>query len=355
MRNASINLYKNLGLKKSLLVAKNLLFREIDLKLKRTHLLSSPMALQIEPTTKCNLKCRFCISSVWDRRGIDMDLETFKKIIDQFPYLSTLLLQGVGEPFLNKDFFKMVEYCKKKHIFVRTTTNGKLLNEKICKKIVESGLDVLIISIEGTEQKFYDIYKYGLNFNKLIESIKLLNQIKAGNKPDIKFNVVATSENIRELPKIIELAKELGVWNIEAGDLIFWGSDDLKGNLEKERLDKIELKEVVEILNEAKRLSNDYKINFYWKGVGSEQNFDKHGMRRSQNHCLQVFRNCFITADCFITYCDMVVDPRIYGMGSLKEEKFKDIWNNERYITLRKQYLSGDIPEECKVCGLPKV
>lgn len=318
------------------------------------NLLSYPMALQIEPTTKCNLKCRFCISSIWDRKGIDMELKTFKEIIDQFPYLSTLLLQGVGEPLLNKDFFEMVEYCKKKHILVRTTTNGTLLNERMCEKIVKSGLDVLIISVEGTEQKFYDEYKSGLNFNKLIESIRFLNSIKINGKPELKFNFAASSANIRELPKIIELAKKLGIKYVEGDDLIYWGNEDLKQNLENERLDKLEKKEVVDILKESKKNCENNGIRFSWKGAGSAQNFDNNGIRISPDKCLHVFRNCFITADGFVTYCDHLVDPRIYGMGSLKEEMFKDLWNNEKYINLRKRFLSCDIPEACKTCGAPK-
>ncbi len=354
MQNYYLDLYKNTGMKKSLLVAKNMLFRQIDLKFRRTNLLSYPMALHIEPTTKCNLKCRFCVSPIWDRRGIDMKLETFKDIIDQFPYVSTLLLQGVGEPFLNRDFFKMVEYCKMKNIFVRTTTNGSLLNERICNKMIESGLDILNISVEGVEQKFYDEYKSGLSFEKLINGIKLLNDIKNNGKPELKFNFAASSKNFNELPKIVELAKELNVKYVQGNDLIYWGSGDLEKNLENERLDKIEKQKAVEILKESKRICRENGIHFSWKGAGSEQNFDKIGIRINPNTCLNPFRNCFITVDGFVTFCDHLVDPRIYGMGSLKEENFKDLWNNKKYINLRKCFLTGDIPEACKICGSPK-
>jgi|Deesub1362B_J571_1020462.scaffolds.fasta_scaffold15116_2 MoaA/NifB/PqqE/SkfB family radical SAM enzyme len=135
---------REIGFKKSILVSYNMLLKKIDKIQKRTSLLSRPISLQIEPTTKCNLKCTFCESPLWDRRGMDMSFSDFKKIIDQFPYLVTLLLQGIGEPLLCKDFFKMIEYCKLKKIIVGITTNGMLMNEEIAKKLVDSKIDYVI-------------------------------------------------------------------------------------------------------------------------------------------------------------------------------------------------------------------
>ena len=166
------------GVKKGTLAFFNSILRKIDEMQARTSLLSNPISLQIEPTTKCNLRCRMCLSPFWDRKGMEMSFTNFKKIIDQFPLLVTINLQGIGEPLLNKDIFKMIEYCKSKKMIVLFTSNGTLINEKVAEKFVDYGLDYVIISMDGAVPETFEKIRIGANFNHVIENVKNLIAIR---------------------------------------------------------------------------------------------------------------------------------------------------------------------------------
>ena len=114
-----------------------------------------PKVLRIEPASKCNLGCVHCPTGTIEMtRGV-MSLEIFEKIILEIKknvqHIKVIVLYHGGEPFLNKNFFYMLNEIKKinKDIFVKTVSNGTVLNEKIIKKIVESDLDLIEFSLDG--------------------------------------------------------------------------------------------------------------------------------------------------------------------------------------------------------------
>ncbi len=206
---------RNIGLKKSMLVGYNLFLRKIDMSLKRTALLSRPTSLQLECTTKCNLRCMMCDSPIWDRRGMDMKFSDFKKIIDQFPFLVSVNLQGMGEPLLNKDLFKMITYCKSKKIMVLFTTNATLLDETMAKKI-----EVDLKQIEELASMGYNITMVceaiGISQSKAYADKEIIEAIKRGKtaaKEKVLNDLFARSEADSSSASTIFLAKQLGVFN----------------------------------------------------------------------------------------------------------------------------------------------
>ena len=91
----------------------------------------------------------------------------FTKTIDDIhKELLYLIFYFQGEPYLNPDFLKMVKYASDKNIYTATSTNAHYLNDEAAKKTVESGLDRLIISIDGTTQEVYQQYRVGGNLEK---------------------------------------------------------------------------------------------------------------------------------------------------------------------------------------------
>src|SRR5882757_9722446 len=114
-----------------------------------------PISISFEPTTSCNLRCPECPSGLraFTRPTGMLQKDFFRDTIDQLSKeLLYLIFYFQGEPFLNPQFLDMVFYASGKGIYTATSTNAHYLNDQNAKRTVESGLDRLIISIDGTTQ-----------------------------------------------------------------------------------------------------------------------------------------------------------------------------------------------------------
>src|SRR5882672_5810150 len=122
-----------------------------------------PVSISIEPTTSCNLRCPECPSGLraFTRPTGMMKKELFESIVNQLPQLSYMIFYFQGEPYLHTELLDMVKYASKKKIYTATSTNAHFLSNEGAKRTVESGLDRLIISIDGTEQETYQSYRVG--------------------------------------------------------------------------------------------------------------------------------------------------------------------------------------------------
>ena len=117
-----------------------------------------PMTISIEPTTACNLRCPECPSGLraFSRPTGNLKQDFFRKTIDELhKQLIYLIFYFQGEPYINPGFLDMVKYAKDKGIYTITSTNGHFLNDDNAKKTIESGLDRMIISVDGTTQETY--------------------------------------------------------------------------------------------------------------------------------------------------------------------------------------------------------
>src|SRR5690606_38643622 len=141
----------------------------------------NPISLSIEPTTSCNLRCPQCPSGLrsFSRPTGMLQGDLFQKLVDeQKSSLLYLTLYFQGEPYLNPEFLDMVAYASKRGIYTATSTNAHYLNPKNCEKTVESGLDRLIISIDGVDQEAYGKYRIGGSLNKVLEGTRNLVEAK---------------------------------------------------------------------------------------------------------------------------------------------------------------------------------
>ncbi|MEJ7585996.1 MAG: radical SAM protein, partial [Ferruginibacter sp.] len=134
-----------------------------------------PVSISFEPTTSCNLRCPECPSGLraFTRPTGMLEKDFFTRTIDEIhKELLYLIFYFQGEPFLNPAFLEMVKYASEKGIYTATSTNAHYLNDAVAKKTVESGLDRLIISIDGTTQDVYKQYRVGGNLDKVIAGAK---------------------------------------------------------------------------------------------------------------------------------------------------------------------------------------
>ncbi len=177
-----------------------------------------PVSISVEPGTSCNLQCLECPSGqrAFTRPTGSIDFDLYKKIVDEFaPNLSNLILYFQGEPFLHKQFFDLVRYASvEKNIFTHTSTNGHYLTVSNSINTIKSGLDKLIISLDGTTSDIYEKYRKNGNFERVISGIKTIveqKKILKSKTPFIELQFIVFRHNEHQLEEIKALAKTLGV------------------------------------------------------------------------------------------------------------------------------------------------
>src|SRR5271166_1055086 len=178
-----------------------------------------PRFLQVEPVGQCNLRCQMC--PIQFRQDgpphgppAFMDFDVFTRLIDQFPDLEELQLQGLGEPMMHPRFFDMVAHAVRRGIRVGTNTNLTLLNARRAELCVTSGLGELHASIDGATAAVYDRIRVRAHFERIITNLERLVETRArlaSETPRIRMVVVAMRQNIHELPDLVRLAHRLAI------------------------------------------------------------------------------------------------------------------------------------------------
>src|ERR1700759_3908381 len=176
-----------------------------------------PVSISFEPTTSCNLRCPECPSGLraFTRPTGMLENSFFRQTIDQLSKdLLYLVFYFQGEPYLNPSFLEMVAYASGKGIYTATSTNAHYLNDQNARKTVESGLDRLIISIDGTTQDVDEQYRVGGKLSKVLEGtrniVKWRKELKS-KTPFIFFQFLVVKPNEHQVEEIKRLGKEIGV------------------------------------------------------------------------------------------------------------------------------------------------
>src|ERR1700754_1985856 len=176
-----------------------------------------PISISFEPTTSCNLRCPECPSGLraFTRPTGLFENGFFQQTIDQLSKeLLYLIFYFQGEPYLNPSFLDMVAYASARGIYTATSTNAHYLNDRNARRTVESGLDRLIISIDGTTQEVYQQYRVGGKLEKVLEGarniVKWKKELKS-KKPFVFFQFLVVKPNEHQLDDIRRLAAEIGV------------------------------------------------------------------------------------------------------------------------------------------------
>ena len=288
-----------------------------------------PFSISFEPTTSCNLRCPECPSGLrsFTRPTGMLEGDLFKRTIDELSdTLLYLIFYFQGEPYLHPQFLDLVGYAVKKKIYTATSTNAHYLTDANAKKTVESGLDRLIISIDGTSQETYEQYRVGGNLEKVIEGTKNIIKWKKelnSSTPHVIFQFLVVKPNEHQIAEVHQLAKDLGVDEVglkTAQIYDYEQGSELIPTIEK-------------YTRYRKQADGTYKI---------KNNFI--------NHCWKMWHSCVITWDGLVVPCCFDKDAH-YRMGDVKTQTFKDLWFGESYQKFRKTLIrSRSEIEMCKNC-----
>lgn len=202
---------------------------QMSLKAKSPKVWGKPLSLFIEPTNICNLKCPLCPTgnnSTPKGKGY-MKFEDYKKIIDALgPTAFSVTLWNYGEPSLNKDFIRMIKYAKAAGLKVITSTNGFVFKKKEnIQELLDSGLDELILAVDGASEETYKQYRINGNFTELIQGAKALadaKKVQGKYFPYLSMQFIIMKSNEHEVEEIQKLAKEVGVDELILKTVYLW-------------------------------------------------------------------------------------------------------------------------------------
>ena len=285
-----------------------------------------PFNISIEPTTSCNLRCPECPSGLrsFTRETGMLQNDFFKKTIDELsPHLVYLYLYFQGEPFLNPNFLEMAKYASAKGIYTVTSTNAHYLDDERAKRTVQSGLDRIIVSIDGTTQETYESYRVGGQLEKVLEGTRNLVKWKKelGSKtPHIIFQFLVVKPNEHQIDEVHQLAKEIGVDEVKLKTAQVY--DYEHGN---------------ELIPENQRYSRYQKLA---NGTYKLKN-------ALLNHCWKLWHSCVITWDGKVVPCCFDKDAA-HRLGDLNKQSFHEIWHSTPYYDFRSRILNSR--KEIDIC-----
>jgi len=288
-----------------------------------------PDSIAVEPTTACNLRCPECPSGLrqFSRKTGNMDFQLFKKIIDtSYKHLSFLTLYFQGEPYINKDFLKFVKYASDKKIYTATSTNAHFLDDETAKDTVISGLDRLIVSLDGITQEVYEQYRKEGTLSKVIEGTKNVVRWKKELKsktPHIMFQFLVVKPNEHQIELARKLSEDLG-----ANEIVF------------------KTAQIYNYKNGHPLMPSIEKYSRYRKLDNGEYALKN----KMGNHCWRMSHSPVITWDGLMVPCCFDKDAK-HRMGNLKDDDMANLWKGEKYNAFRKNLLqsrkSVDICTNC--------
>ena len=288
-----------------------------------------PVTVSIEPTTACNLRCPECPSGLraFSRDTGNLKADFFRKTVDELHRdLFYLIFYFQGEPYINPKFLDMVAYAHRRNIFTTTSTNGHFLNNENARRTVESGLDRLIISVDGTTQDTYAQYRVGGSLETVLQGARNVVAWKKKLKsrsPHIIFQFLVVRPNEHQIPDIYNMARDIGV-------------------------DEVRLKtaQVYDYRNGNPLIPTIDRYARYRPAANGEWEV-KHSL---DNHCWKLWHSCVITWDGLVVPCCFDKDAQ-HRLGDLKKTNFRALWQSPAYNDFRRAILRGraeiDICRNC--------
>ncbi len=288
-----------------------------------------PVFISLEPSNVCNLHCPECPVGIRTERvkPINIDLDLSEKLINSLSdTLTHIIFYFQGEPFMNPKFLKLVKYAREKNILTSTSTNAQLIESERARQIVESGLDRLIISLDGATQEVYEKYRVGGTLEKALQAVSDIVEWKKKLRkphPFIEIQFIVMKHNEHQIHDVKTLVKKIKADKLTLKSAQIYDFEN--GN------------DFIPITDKYSR----YKLS----------DDGKYRLKSSlKNRCKRLWIGAVVNSKGEVLPCCFDKDGK-HTFGNLNNTDFKEIWTGKSRENFRKNILMDRKQfEMCRNC-----
>jgi MoaA/NifB/PqqE/SkfB family radical SAM enzyme len=318
-----------------------------------------PRSLYVETTSRCNSLCETCILTFGGREAPkDLGYAEFRRIVDQFPVLERVVLHGIGEPLLNRELPAMIEHAKARGAHVLFNTNAITLNGRWPAALVDTGLDEIRVSLDGSTAETYRRVRGVDAFDKVLDNLEAFTAYRRSRgvtRPQVSLWFTGMQDTLHELPGLVPIAVRTGAAGIHLQRLVYYGQGLAvkpqalfgRATMEHER-----------VIRETRAAAVDAGVAFSASGATApEISLTPHGAStRPWSHCRRPWTLVYVTVHGNVLPCcisPFVADPyEGIILGNLFEQSLEAIWWGEGYAAFRGALLTESPPQPCRGCGV---
>jgi radical SAM protein with 4Fe4S-binding SPASM domain len=295
------------------------------------------LAVLIDPTDGCNLRCSFCTRN--NKKITKMSTDDFDRIFNKIaPYTNSVQLCCAWEYSIAANAHEIVKILGKYHIAtVSIYTNGKLLPDKLARSIIEAKITKLVFSVGEVRKETYERLRKGGNFDRLLRNIRKMSDLKAslGAKyPMLCANLTIINSNLQELPEFVDLAHGLGIGEIRGRHLILNEGLDMEGEVIR---DKRQANAILEIAQ---------KKAAHW---GMLFNIPRYFETEEPKNCRAPWTQLYIASNGDVSVCPRI--HKYFKIGNLITQNIEELLDNQEARQFKDQMLEKKFSNPvCSIC-----
>lgn len=300
-----------------------------------------PKTVQINPTNRCNLDCKMCQRRHLKVKYEHIDYDLFKSIVDKLNGVEEIILTGWGEPMVHPKIYDMVKYAKNKGFIVRFTTNGTLLTKDNVKRLVDSDVDTIFISLDSTHPT-----ESGHENIKFLDNIEYL--VRNAKNIEINFQPTLHKDREQDVRDVIDFASKIGVRRVQLLRLVTHFDKNIKRpsvpNEEKPIFNSLEK------YGKGKNVSVDFVPYALFDGFSRfSYKILRKSLHKFGKYCPKLFDGCYITWDGNLTPCCLLPHYTIVNMKDV--DSIEEAWNDPKFKDFRENKHSN----VCSFCDAIKI
>jgi MoaA/NifB/PqqE/SkfB family radical SAM enzyme len=320
-----------------------------------------PTEAYFEVANRCNSKCATCPLTFSPHEAAkQLSLGEFTALVDQLPDLRRAVMQGIGEPLLNRDLAAMIRHLKQRDVYVVFNTNAALLTKRRQLELIDSGLDELRVSLDGSTPETYFKVRGIPVFERVVanvsEMVRTQREVRADH-PRLSLWVTGLRENIAELPEVIDLAARVSVPEVYLQRMVFGFGDEGLASADQSIYEGFRA-QIEPIIADAERRAVRHGVSFRGADALSPRQslVDRPAQTEPWRACSRPLRLAYVTAQgtalpcCIAPFTDAPFDS--ISLGNFVRDGVQAVWHGEKYRRFREQLYSSEPPASCRNCGL---
>jgi len=279
-----------------------------------------PSFVSVEPSAVCQLRCPQCPCGQGVHHPMNtgkmLSMSTFRDILQQCEgSVHTMQFYFQGEPLLNPDLPQMIRLAHQSHIYTTCSTNAQALTPRLATQLIQSGLDRIIVSIDGLSEESYQSYRVGGSLNRALQGLINLRQAKNqwGGTTHIELQCLRLRSNEHEWTMFQRSYRQMGADSLTLKTAQFY--DYTQGN---------------PLMPSDERYSRYHQLK-------DGTYVPKNRIRPTNHHaCSRILSGCVITVDGDVLPCCFDKSAS-HVMGNIHQQSLRSIWRGSRFTDFRQQ------------------